>query len=129
MYQLQGGIEKYFKEFPDGGHWRGKNFVFDKREAFGADNPAGVGGVVEVSEKPDEPSTPRHGISFERNVRREPRRARSKTSHPPQGPDKLCYAVEMTGSERPVTTIASLSPRSRLALAQHPPPIPPLVLI
>ena len=27
VYQLQGGIDKYFKEFPDGGHWRGKNYV------------------------------------------------------------------------------------------------------
>lgn len=31
VYQLQGGIDKYFKEFPDGGYWEGKNFVFDKR--------------------------------------------------------------------------------------------------
>jgi Rhodanase C-terminal len=26
-----GGIDKYFKEFPDGGYWKGKNYVFDKR--------------------------------------------------------------------------------------------------
>jgi predicted sulfurtransferase len=51
VYQLQGGIEKYMQEFPDGGFWRGKNFVFDKREAFGADNLAGVGGVVEGKKK------------------------------------------------------------------------------
>lgn len=31
-FQLQGGVEKYLQEFPDGGFWRGKNFVFDKRE-------------------------------------------------------------------------------------------------
>jgi hypothetical protein len=31
VYQLQGGIDKYFKEFPDGGYWQGKNYVFDKR--------------------------------------------------------------------------------------------------
>eukprot|EP00980_Cylindrotheca_fusiformis_P009459 scaffold2068_cov96-Cylindrotheca_fusiformis.AAC.15 len=31
VYQLQGGIDKYFKEFPDGGYWKGKNYVFDKR--------------------------------------------------------------------------------------------------
>lgn len=24
VYQLQGGIDKYFKEFPDGGYWKGK---------------------------------------------------------------------------------------------------------
>ena len=33
VYQLQGGIDKYFKEFPDGGHWKGKNYTFDKRYA------------------------------------------------------------------------------------------------
>ena len=51
MFQLQGGVEKYFKAFPDGGHWKGLNYVFDKREAFGVDNPAGVGGVVEGKKK------------------------------------------------------------------------------
>jgi predicted sulfurtransferase len=33
VYQLQGGIDKYFKVFPDGGYWKGKNYVFDKRFA------------------------------------------------------------------------------------------------
>jgi Rhodanase C-terminal len=33
VYQLQGGIDKYFKEFPSGGYWQGKNYVFDKRFA------------------------------------------------------------------------------------------------
>jgi predicted sulfurtransferase len=32
VYQLQGGIDKYFREFPTGGnYWKGKNYVFDKR--------------------------------------------------------------------------------------------------
>ncbi len=31
VYQLQGGIDKYFKMFPNGGYWNGKNYVFDKR--------------------------------------------------------------------------------------------------
>ena len=31
MIHLQGGIEKYLQEFPDGGYWQGKNFVFDER--------------------------------------------------------------------------------------------------
>jgi Zn finger protein HypA/HybF involved in hydrogenase expression len=30
---FSGGIDKYFKEFPDGGYWKGKNYVFDKRFA------------------------------------------------------------------------------------------------
>jgi len=46
VYQLKGGIERYLQEFPDGGHWRGKNFVIDKREAISADNRQGDGGVV-----------------------------------------------------------------------------------
>lgn len=46
IYQLQGGIEKYMQEYPDGGFWKGKNYTFDKREAFGIDDPAGVGGVM-----------------------------------------------------------------------------------
>mmetsp|Transcript_3063 Transcript_3063/g.6284 ORF Transcript_3063/g.6284 Transcript_3063/m.6284 type:complete len:210 (+) Transcript_3063:1133-1762(+) len=46
VYQLQGGIERYLQAYPDGGYWRGKNFVFDKREAIGIDNPDGDGGVV-----------------------------------------------------------------------------------
>jgi len=33
VYQLQGGIDKYFKKFPGGGFWNGKNYVFDKRFA------------------------------------------------------------------------------------------------
>lgn len=33
VYQLQGGIDKYFKHFPDGGNWAGKNYTFDKRFA------------------------------------------------------------------------------------------------
>ena len=28
VYQLQGGIDKYFRDFPEGGWWRGKNYVF-----------------------------------------------------------------------------------------------------
>lgn len=47
VYQLQGGIERYLQQYPDGGgFWNGKNFVFDKREAVSADNPKGDGGVV-----------------------------------------------------------------------------------
>jgi len=51
IYQLQGGIERYLKAFPDGGFWRGKNFTFDKREAVGVGNPDGDGGVVRKKRK------------------------------------------------------------------------------
>ena len=33
--QLQGGIHRYLEAFPDGGLFKGKNFVFDKRRALG----------------------------------------------------------------------------------------------
>jgi predicted sulfurtransferase len=46
VYQLDGGVENYLKDFPSGGFWRGKNFVFDKREACGAGDNDGDGGVV-----------------------------------------------------------------------------------
>lgn len=51
VYQLKGGIERYLKTFRDGGFWRGKNFVFDKREAVGVDNPEGDGGVIRKQDK------------------------------------------------------------------------------
>ncbi|GAX20963.1 hypothetical protein FisN_1Lh374 [Fistulifera solaris] len=46
VFQLQGGVEKYLQEFPTGGYFRGKNFVFDKREACGAGDRDGDGGVL-----------------------------------------------------------------------------------
>ncbi len=39
VYQLEGGIHRYLEEFQDdGGYWKGKNYVFDKRFSHGADN-------------------------------------------------------------------------------------------
>lgn len=54
VYQLKGGIERYLKTFKDGGFWRGKNFVFDKREAVGIDNPHGDGGVLRREDRKKE---------------------------------------------------------------------------
>ena len=35
--QLEGGIHRYLEQYPDeGGHWVGKNYVFDRRFAHGA---------------------------------------------------------------------------------------------
>jgi hypothetical protein len=31
VYELRGGIERYMRTFPQGGYWKGKNYVFDKR--------------------------------------------------------------------------------------------------
>jgi predicted sulfurtransferase len=59
VYQLKGGVERYFKAFPDGGFWRGKNFVFDKREAVDISNPDGDGGVISNDAKTDESELPK----------------------------------------------------------------------
>ena len=32
VFQLQGGIDKYFRDFPEGGWWQGKNYVFGELE-------------------------------------------------------------------------------------------------
>jgi predicted sulfurtransferase len=58
VYQLQGGIHRYLESYPDGGHFRGKNFVFDGRVSMtGAGGAKGGkaavdagGGVNEVSD-------------------------------------------------------------------------------
>jgi predicted sulfurtransferase len=31
VYHCRGGIERYIKTFPEGGFWKGKNYLFDKR--------------------------------------------------------------------------------------------------
>merc|ERR1719382_286261 len=31
-FMVRGGIERYMKTFPKGGFWKGKNFLFDKRQ-------------------------------------------------------------------------------------------------
>jgi predicted sulfurtransferase len=37
VFQLEGGIHRYLDAYPDdGGHWLGKNYVFDKRFSHGA---------------------------------------------------------------------------------------------
>ena len=31
IFELRGGIERYMKTYPEGGAWKGKNYVFDRR--------------------------------------------------------------------------------------------------
>jgi predicted sulfurtransferase len=31
IVMVRGGIERYLKTYPEGGHWKGKNFLFDRR--------------------------------------------------------------------------------------------------
>lgn len=49
VYQLDGGILKYFEE-TDGSHYQGGCFVFDERRALGADLE--TVGLVQITEKP-----------------------------------------------------------------------------
>jgi UPF0176 protein len=37
IYQLDGGVLRYFETVPDAPHWRGRCFVFDERETLGTD--------------------------------------------------------------------------------------------
>ncbi|XP_020242439.1 rhodanese-like domain-containing protein 6 isoform X1 [Asparagus officinalis] len=36
VFQLYGGIQRYLEQFPDGGFFKGKNFVFDHRVSVGS---------------------------------------------------------------------------------------------
>ncbi|CAO2832520.1 unnamed protein product [Amaranthus hypochondriacus] len=38
VFQLYGGIQRYLEQFPDGGFFKGKNFVYDHRIAVGSTN-------------------------------------------------------------------------------------------
>jgi len=43
IYQLQGGIHRYLEAFPDGGLFKGANFVFDKRAQMKGEEAAETG--------------------------------------------------------------------------------------
>ncbi|KAI4304247.1 hypothetical protein MLD38_039788 [Melastoma candidum] len=38
VFQLYGGIQRYLEQYPDGGFFKGKNFVFDHRISVGSSN-------------------------------------------------------------------------------------------
>lgn len=39
-FMVRGGVERYIRTFPEGGYWKGKNFLFDKRqEQVGVQKP------------------------------------------------------------------------------------------
>ena len=69
--QLSGGIHRYLEEFPEGGHFKGKNFVFDQRVAVSSTNPTIVGRCLGCEEPFDEISGSRiwqrHDNTFHRN--------------------------------------------------------------
>ena len=37
VFQLDGGVLRYFEQMPDAPHWQGRCFVFDERETLGPD--------------------------------------------------------------------------------------------
>lgn len=51
---ILGGIDKYFKEFPDGGYWKGKNYVFDKRFAHAPPAAAATSTAADTSTATDD---------------------------------------------------------------------------
>ncbi|OQR98196.1 hypothetical protein ACHHYP_09061 [Achlya hypogyna] len=53
VFQLDGGIHRYLEAFPDGGHFVGKNFVFDQRVSMASENPEVVGKCTECLDAHD----------------------------------------------------------------------------
>ncbi|CAL0320931.1 unnamed protein product [Lupinus luteus] len=43
VFQLYGGIQRYLEQFPDGGFFKGKNFVFDHRISVGSSDANIIG--------------------------------------------------------------------------------------
>ncbi|XP_076899966.1 rhodanese-like domain-containing protein 6 [Bidens hawaiensis] len=46
VFQLYGGIQRYMEQFPDGGFFKGKNFVFDHRVSVGSSDANVVGNCL-----------------------------------------------------------------------------------
>jgi len=46
VYQLEGGIHRYLEEFPNGGNFFGKNFVFDRRRTISPGDEKNINTVV-----------------------------------------------------------------------------------
>ncbi|KAK7817193.1 rhodanese-like domain-containing protein 6 [Quercus suber] len=46
VFQLYGGIQRYLEQFPDGGFFKGKNFVFDHRISVGSSDPNIIGACL-----------------------------------------------------------------------------------
>ncbi|KAL5700337.1 Rhodanese-like domain-containing protein 6 [Ranunculus cassubicifolius] len=46
VFQLYGGIQRYLEQYPDGGFFKGKNFVFDHRVSVGSSNGEIVGSCL-----------------------------------------------------------------------------------
>ncbi|KAK8651573.1 hypothetical protein V6N13_141172 [Hibiscus sabdariffa] len=59
VFQLYGGIQRYLEQFPDGGFFRGKNFVFDHRISVGSSDTSIMGACLICSSSYDNYSSRR----------------------------------------------------------------------
>ncbi|KAK3012269.1 hypothetical protein RJ639_012180 [Escallonia herrerae] len=57
VFQLFGGIQRYLEQFPDGGFFKGKNFVFDHRVSVGSSDGTFLGACVLCSSSYDDYSS------------------------------------------------------------------------
>lgn len=57
VFQLYGGIQRYLDQFPDGGFFRGKNFVFDHRISVGSSDANIMGACLLCSSPFDDYSS------------------------------------------------------------------------
>ncbi|KAK2991771.1 hypothetical protein RJ640_015505 [Escallonia rubra] len=57
VFQLFGGIQRYLEQFPDGGFFKGKNFVFDHRVSVGSSDGTVLGACILCSSSYDDYSS------------------------------------------------------------------------
>ncbi|CAK9179574.1 unnamed protein product [Ilex paraguariensis] len=57
VFQLFGGIQRYLEQFPDGGFFKGKNFVFDHRVSVGSSDAIVLGTCLLCSSSFDDYSS------------------------------------------------------------------------
>ncbi|KAF3453082.1 hypothetical protein FNV43_RR03516 [Rhamnella rubrinervis] len=58
VFQLFGGIQRYLEQFPDGGYFKGKNFVFDHRISVGSSEADVLGTCLLCASPFDDSSRP-----------------------------------------------------------------------
>ncbi|CAN0918553.1 Rhodanese-like domain-containing protein 6 [Linum grandiflorum] len=57
VFQLFGGIQRYMEQFPDGGYFKGKNFVFDHRISVGSTDTNVLGACLSCGSSFDDYSS------------------------------------------------------------------------
>jgi Rhodanase C-terminal len=107
VYQLQGGIDKYFKEFSNGGgYWKGKNYTFDKRFAH---EPTTAAALMMTSNSSSSSNVEPLPIGQCEACRKPWDRYRGKRRCPACGVPSLvckdCYHADQNGSQKLDKTI------------------------